>query len=87
MAPKRAEPAGKKAEPVQDLPPSALELSLPIWSDAAIQQDTGSPGKAVMFDHRPLVLLVHCCAKPHNLLLIGVEGFADCCDVKNQAIM
>lgn len=51
MAPKKTEPAGKKAELVQDLPPSALELLLPTWSDAAIQ-DTGSPGKAVIPDHR-----------------------------------
>ncbi|KAL0028975.1 hypothetical protein WJX77_009213 [Trebouxia sp. C0004] len=38
MAPKKAEPAGKKVEPVQELPPSALELLLPTWSDAPAQQ-------------------------------------------------
>ena len=46
MAPKKADPASKKAEAVQELPPSTLELALPLWSDAAAFQDpsvTGAP--------------------------------------------
>jgi len=47
MAPKKAEPAGKKVEAVQELPSSALELLLPTWSDAAAQQESAPSGKAV----------------------------------------
>ncbi len=47
MAPKKAEPAGNKVEPVQELPPSALELLLPTWSDATAQQEPAPSGRAV----------------------------------------
>lgn len=47
MAPKKAEPAGKKVEPVQELSPSDLELLLPTWSDATAQQEPAPSGRVV----------------------------------------
>ena len=44
MAPKKADLAGKKAEAVQELSSSALELALPLWNDAAVLQDFSPAG-------------------------------------------
>lgn len=44
MPPRKADPAGKKAEAVQELSPSALELALPLWNDATALQDSSATG-------------------------------------------